>query len=157
MPIGYQRYRKRSFVNFKDEAEKARYEQSFTKIIETLKLLNREGIRLWPGTDDITGFTVHRELELYVQAGMSGAQSLRRATFDCDEYLNREQRYGSLERSKRADFFLIPGDPTQDISAIRQVELVMKDGVVYFPSEIYSELGIRPFSAPPPLSAPRPR
>jgi hypothetical protein len=146
MPIGYQRYRKRSFVNFKDEAERTRYDQAFSKILDTLKMLNNEGIRLWPGTDDTTGFTVHRELELYVQAGMSAAQSLRRGTFDCDQYLGRDQRYGSLERAKRADFFLIPGDPTRDISAIRQIELVMKDGVVYYPSEIYGELGIRPFA-----------
>lgn len=154
MPIGYQRYRKRSFINFKDEAEAIRYDRAFTRLIDILRLLNNEGIRLWPGTDDTTGFTVHRELELYVQAGLSAAQTLRRATFDCDQYLTRDQRYGSLQRAKRADLFLIPGDPTQDISAIRQIELVMKDGVVYFPSEIYAELGIRAFAEPPPLSVP---
>jgi len=155
MPIGYQRYRKRSFVSFKDDAEKARYDRAFAKIIDTLTLLNREGIRLWPGTDDATGFTVHRELELYTQAALSAADTLRRATFDCDQYLNRDQQYGSLERGKRADFFLIPGDPLQDISAVRQIELVMKDGVIYYPQEIYRELGITPFASAPPISIPK--
>jgi imidazolonepropionase-like amidohydrolase len=155
MPIGYQRYRKRSYVSFKDDGERARYDKAFAKVVETLALLHKEGIRLWPGTDDTTGFTVHRELELYVTAGMTPAEALRVATFDCDQYLTRDQQYGSLQRGKRADFILVPGDPTQDISAVRQIELVMKDGVIYYPREIYEELGIKPFAPRPPLSPPR--
>ena len=151
-PIGYQRYRKRSFVNFKDEAEKARYDKAFTRVMDTLALLHREGIRLWPGTDDATGFTVHRELELYGKIGMTPGEVLRVATFDCDQYLSRDQQYGSLQRGKRADFFLVPGDPSKDISAVRQIELVMKDGVIYYPKEIYEALGIKPFGLPPALS-----
>ena len=151
-PIGYQRYRKRSFVNFKDDAEKARYDKAFAKVIETLALLHREGIRLWPGTDDATGFTVHRELELYAKLGMTPGEVLRIATHDCDQYLSRDQLYGSLQRGKRADFFLVPGDPLKDISAVRQIELVMKDGVIYYPKEIYESLGIKPFALPPPLT-----
>jgi hypothetical protein len=156
MPIGYQRFRMRSFVNFKDEAEKATYDKAFGKVMDTLALLHREGIRMWPGTDDATGFTVHRELELYNRIGMTPGEVLRVATFDCDQYLTRDQQYGSLERGKRADFFLVPGDPTKDISAVRQIRMVMKDGVIYYPSEIYAALGIRPFAPPPPLTLARP-
>jgi Amidohydrolase family len=155
MPIGYQRYRRRSFVNFVDEAEKARYEAAFAKVLDVMALLHREGIPLWPGTDDTTGFTVHRELELYAKIGMTPAEVLRVATFDCDRYLVRDQHYGSLERGKRADFFLIPGDPSQSISAIRLIELVMKNGVIYYPQELYQAIGIKPFAPPPPLSSPR--
>jgi hypothetical protein len=154
MPIGYQRYRRRSFVNFKDEAEKARYDKAFAKVLEVMALLHHEGIPLWPGTDDTTGFTVHRELELYAKIGMTPAEVLRAATFDCDRYLSRDQQYGSLERGKRADFFLVPGDPSKDISAIREIRLVMKDGVIYYPQEIYQAIGIRPFAAPPPITMP---
>jgi Amidohydrolase family len=152
VPIGYQRYRKRSFVNFKDDAEKVRYDKAFAKVLDTLALLHREGIRLWPGTDDATGFTVHRELELYAKLGMTPGEVLRVATFDCDQYLSRDQLYGSLQRGKRADFFLVPGDPSKDISAVRQIELVMKDGLIYYPKEIYAAFGIKPFGLPPPLT-----
>jgi hypothetical protein len=155
MPIGYQRYRRRSFVNFKDDAEKATYDKSFAKVLDVMALLHREGIPLWPGTDDTTGFTVHRELELYAKIGMTPAEVLRAATFDCDRYLSRDQNYGSLERGKRADFFLVPGDPTKNISAIREIRLVMKDGVIYYPQEIYQAIGIKPFASPPPLTVPR--
>jgi imidazolonepropionase-like amidohydrolase len=36
-----------------------------------------------------------------------------RTAFDGDQYLSRDQQYGTLERGKRADFFLVPGDPSR--------------------------------------------
>jgi hypothetical protein len=151
VPVGYQRYRKRTFVPFNSEEDKLRYTQAFAKLMQTLTLLHHEGIRLWPGTDDATGFTVHRELELYSKLGMSPSEVLRIATLDCDAYLSRDQKYGSLERGKRADLFLVSGDPTKDISAVRNIRLVMKDGVIYYPKELYESLAIKPFALPPPV------
>jgi hypothetical protein len=43
---------------------------------------------------------------------------------------------------------LIEGNHTKDVSDIRNVNLVMKDGVVFFPSEIYEAMGIKPFVKP---------
>ena len=154
VPIGYQRYRKRSFIPFKDAADEARYTRAFDKLMETLAMLHRELIPLWPGTDDTTGFTVHRELELYVRLGMTPAEVLRIATYGCDHYLGRDQRYGSLERGKRADFFLVADDPTRNVSAVRRIRMVLEDGVVYYPQELYQALGIRPFASPPRVVAP---
>ncbi len=73
MPIGYQRYRKRSFVEFKNKAEDEAYLRSVDKLIDLMKVLHSEGIQMLPGTDDTTGFTVHRELELYEKAGIPAA------------------------------------------------------------------------------------
>jgi imidazolonepropionase-like amidohydrolase len=156
MPVGYQRYRKRSFVDFGSPAEDQRYRRAFDRLIETLRLLHARGIRLLPGTDDGTGFTVHRELELYVKAGMSPAQVLRNATYEMEEYLGRTHELGSIERGKLADFFLVAGDPTRDISAIRAARLVMRGGVAYYPSEIYDAIGIKPFATPPTVRAASP-
>jgi imidazolonepropionase-like amidohydrolase len=153
MPVGVQRYKRRSYVTFKDEAEKERYALAFDKAMQAIALFHREGIRLWPGTDAANGFTLHRELELYVKAGLSPAEVLRIATYDCDAYLKRDQDYGSIERGKRADFFLVNGDPTKDIGTVRKVRLVVKDGVFYAPQEIYQAYGITPFAAPLPLPA----
>jgi imidazolonepropionase-like amidohydrolase len=152
MPIGIQRYRKRSFVSFKDDAESVRYQQAFAKVMDTLRLLHKEGIPLWPGTDDSTGFAVHRELELYGQLGMTPAEVLRIATLDCDRYMRRDQEYGSIERGKRADFFLVPTDPTKSLDALHTIRMVLKDGAVYYPSEIYTALGIKPFADAPPVT-----
>jgi imidazolonepropionase-like amidohydrolase len=120
-------------------------------------MLHREQIPLWPGTDDTIGFSLHRELELYVKAGMTPAEALRVASYDCDEYLGRDQLYGSIRRGKSADFILTPGDPSKDIKALHAIRMVVKDGVVYFPSELHAALGIAPFAEPPkvtPASAP---
>lgn len=157
MPIGYQRYRRRSYVNIRDAAEDARYRAAFDKVVETIGLLHREGIALWPGTDDTIGFSLHRELELYVKAGLTPAEALRIATLDCDRHLGRDQLHGSIARGKAADFFLVPGDPSRDITALQRIRMVVKDGVVYFPAELHAALGIRPFATPPSVRLPSAR
>lgn len=154
MPIGYQRYRRRSFVDIDTPEKDAGYRAGFRKLLDTVKRLHDEGIVLLPGTDADEGFTLHRELELYVEAGLTPAQALTLGTLTPERYLGRDQSLGTIERGKLADFFLIPGDPTADISAIRQIRLVMKDGVAYLPSEIHEALGVRPFVAPAVIQPP---
>jgi hypothetical protein len=50
-----------------------------------------------------------------------------------------------VSAGKRADLLLVDGDPTQNISDIRHIALVLKDGVAYYPAEIYQAIGIEPF------------
>ncbi|MFD0478295.1 amidohydrolase family protein [Nonomuraea thailandensis] len=145
LPIGYQRYRRRTFV----PGDLADHEAAFPKLLETMALLHAEGVPLWPGTDDGSGFTLHRELELYAAAGIPPAEVLRIATLDCARHLGREHLSGSVTRGKRADLVLVDGDPTRDITAIRRVRMTVKSGDVYFPAELYRELSITPFSTPP--------
>lgn len=156
MPIGYQRYRKRSFVNLDKPRSDAAYRAGFQKVLQVMKLLDDNGIEMLPGTDDGTGFTLLRELELYVKAGIPAAKTLRLATLDDEKYFKHDQELGSIERGKLADFILVDGDPTQDISKIRNIRMTMKGGVAYYPAEIYQYLDIQPFSAPPPVTAPQP-
>ena len=54
---------------------------------------------------------------------------------------------------KLADLILVEDDPTKDISAIRRINLVMKDGIIFFPSEIHAATGIKPFVTPISLQA----
>jgi len=152
VPIAYQRYRKRSFVTVNSPQEDADYQAGFKKVLEVLKLLDDNNIQLLPGTDDGTGFSVHRELEVYVAAGITPAKTLRLATLDPEVYFGRDHQLGSIERGKLADFILVAGDPTKDISKIREVRMTMKGGVAYYPAEIYQHLNIKPFAAPPPVT-----
>jgi imidazolonepropionase-like amidohydrolase len=101
------------------------------------------------GTDTGDSFSYHRELELYERAGMTAAEILKRASYDCARYVGQDQRMGSIEKGKLADFFLIPGDPTKDLKAIKSIRMVVKDGAFYFPSEVYPNFGIRPFVTAP--------
>ncbi|GGZ43466.1 amidohydrolase family protein [Asticcacaulis endophyticus] len=154
MPIGYQRYRKRTYVPLKDAAEDASYFTAFDKLVDIMKMLHDNGIQLLPGTDDTLGFSVKRELELYVKAGMTPAEALKVGTYDMEVYLGRDQQLGTIERGKLADFFLVKGDPTQDLSALRETRMVLKGGFVYFPNEIYDALGITPFTTAPTVTKP---
>jgi imidazolonepropionase-like amidohydrolase len=58
--------------------------------------------------------------------------------------MHHDDDRGSVAVGKLADLVLVDGDPTQHIADIRRTALVVKDGIVYRPSEIYAALGIRP-------------
>jgi imidazolonepropionase-like amidohydrolase len=123
-------------------------------MLAVIKLLHDSEVGLLVGTDDTTGFTVHRELELYVKAGIPAPAVLAIATLGSARYLGEEDQLGSIEAGKLADFLLVDGDPATDISAIRQVRAVSRGGVVYFPDQIYPALGIQPFAARPEVLLP---
>lgn len=149
MPPAEQRSLKQALFGADTPQQRAEYVAAYAKVIETLTEMNRRGILLIPGTDTGGAFTLHRELELFGKLGMTPAQVLARDTIEMARYLGQDQLLGSIERGKYADFFLIPGDPTKDLKAIKAIAMVVKGGTAYFPSEIYPKLGIKPFAEAP--------
>ena len=129
-----------------DDATAARYEKSYAKMIEFTGRMYKAGIPLVAGTDALAGFTLQRELELYVQAGLTPAQALQVATYNGAKYSRVLDDRGVVMQGKRADLILIDGDPTTNIADIRNVALVVKGDKVYIPAEIYEALGIKPFA-----------
>ncbi|WP_144122950.1 amidohydrolase family protein [Catellatospora sichuanensis] len=104
---------------------------------ESLQLAIRNGVPIAMGSDmpphagyDETTATV-RELEFMVEAGMSVADALKSATVRPAQWLGADDRLGTVEAGKHADLLVLRDDPTRDISALRTLRLVMKDGVVY--------------------------
>jgi imidazolonepropionase-like amidohydrolase len=71
------------------------------------------------------------EFELMVQAGMPPMFTLQAATINAAQLLKHDKDLGSVSPGKIADVVAVPGDPVADISRMRQVSFVMKDGVVY--------------------------
>jgi imidazolonepropionase-like amidohydrolase len=57
--------------------------------------------------------------------------------------MHRDQDFGSISPGKYADMILINGDPTKRISDIRHIDLVIKNGEIYTPAEMYPAFGIR--------------
>lgn len=149
MPIGYQRYRKRSFVSLPNEQVDQEYQEGFQRVLDTIAMLHDAGIRILPGTDDGTGFTVHRELELYEKAGIPRSEVLKIASWGPVDYLGYGDELGSIEVGKLADFIIMPGNPLEDLRALKSLSMVVRDGEVFFPSEIYTALNIEPFAEPP--------
>ena len=135
-------------------AKVARYYAGYEKLLALAGKAYEAGIPILAGTDDIGGFTLHRELELEVKAGIPPAQALQIATRNGARVLGVWAGSGSLERGKRADLILVDGDPTRNISDIRKVSLVMKAGVAYFPAQIHEALGVRRFADPPAVTVP---
>jgi hypothetical protein len=145
LPIAMQRTLRTNSMNVTAENVEG-YRASYAKMVEMVGRMYRAGIPLVAGTDAVAGFTLHRELELYVQAGIPAAEVLRIATWNGAKYTRMLDRLGSITPGKVADLIVLDGDPTEDISAIRRVALVMKEGVVYYPEEIHIATGIKPFA-----------
>lgn len=121
-----------------------RYADSFRKMLAFLRTLHEAGVTIVPGTDALAGFSLHRELELYVEAGIPAADVLRMATLGSARVMRRDVELGSIEAGKVADMILIDGDPLARISDIRRVALTVKDGLVFDPAAVYAAIGVKP-------------
>ena len=110
-----------------------------------LKKLYENGVQLVPGSDNIAAFTIHRELEVYVESGIPAAAVLRMATLDSARVVGVDDRTGSIAVGKDADLILLEGNPLEDISAVRRATLVMKGANAYRPDELYRVVGVKPF------------
>ena len=93
----------------------------------------KAGVKIVFGTD--TGVSAHgdnaREFVLMVEAGMLPLEAIKSATSVAAKFLEIDDRLGSLQVGKIADLVAVPGDPLADISAMRRVNFVMKDGIVH--------------------------
>ena len=129
------------------EGSDQRYRDSFRAILGMVRRLESEGIPIVAGTDSLAGFTLDRELELYVEAGIPAPRVLQIATLGAARVMKRDAELGSIVPGKKADLVLVDGDPSARISDVRRVVTVVKDGVVYDPEAIFRALGIRPAAA----------
>lgn len=75
----------------------------------------------------------YRELEWMIRSGMSPLQALQAATIVNARILRQENQLGVIRKGALADLIAVPGNPLQNIAALRQVAFVMKGGVVYTP------------------------
>lgn len=154
MPIAVQREAKAAWSAIGSPEEDAAYKGAFDQITGTIKRMKDRGIFIVMGTDLGGALTLHRELELYQKAGFTPGEILARTTFEAADYMGLGAELGSIEPGKKADFFLVPGNPVEDLKAIKTIRLVSKGDTVYFPSEIYPYFGIRPFTDIPEVTAP---
>ena len=124
--------------------KEAAYHEAFPAMLRLLKALHDAGITIIPGTDNLAGYMLHHELELYVQAGIPAAEVLRMATLTPALVMGVDKDRGVIAAGKLADMVLIDGDPTQNIRDINKITTVIKGGKVYDPAAIEKALGISP-------------
>ncbi len=122
----------------------AAYHEAFPSMLRLLKAIHDAGVTIIPGTDALAGYTLHHELELYVQAGIAPAEVLQMATWTPALVMGVNKDRGVIAPGKLADMILVDGDPTKNIRDINNITTVIKDGKVYDPADIEKALGIAP-------------
>ncbi|MEQ2352612.1 amidohydrolase family protein [Pseudoalteromonas piscicida] len=150
MPIAFARGLKGAEMHV-DEQFKLSYQESGEAMQKMLKKLYDAGVPMVPGTDNIAGFTLIRELALYVDAGIPAADVLNMATLESAKLMGVAHQTGSIAKGKVADLVLIDGDPLKDITALQKATLVIKGEQAFKPAEIYQAIGVKPFTTSPSL------
>ena len=109
-----------------------------------VKILHDAGVPIVVGTDAgnypiilnfFHGPSTIRELELLAAAGLSNLEVLLAATVTPSKMLSLDEKIGTIEAGKTADLIIVKGDPLEDISVLRQVSWVIRNGEMKTPKE----------------------
>lgn len=119
----------------RDDAQKSVHHMG-----EYVAKLRRAGVPIVAGTDGY-GMELVRELELYVDGGLSPAEALATATIAPARNVKADKRTGSIKPGKEADLLLVDGDPEKSIGDLRHVDQVMSDGVLMDGDALRTEAG----------------
>ena len=110
-----------------------------------LRALYEAGIPIVAGTDKaIPGHSVHRELEIYAQAGLTPMQVIQLATSGAAKVMGMDGDVGTVAAGKRADLILVRGNPLEHFSDLRNVTRVVTKGLMYDPARLWQSVGFRP-------------
>jgi imidazolonepropionase-like amidohydrolase len=120
-------------------------EKVFEKQIEIVGALHRAGIPIVAGTDQtVPGHSLHREIELYVQAGFTPMEAIQAATIIPARVMGIDKETGTIETGKRADVIILTANPIEAIRNIRSVEFVITNGTMYNCAELWRSVGFKP-------------
>ncbi len=124
------------------EAEAKTYKPVYDGMKSLVKAIYDKGVTIVAGTDmGFPGYSVARELELYVEAGLTPFQAIQTATITPARVMNMDKQTGSIKEGKQADLIIIDGDPLQQIRNIRNVWMVIKEGQAYDPGVLHRMVG----------------
>jgi imidazolonepropionase-like amidohydrolase len=120
-------------------------ERRFRRALEVVRALHAAGVPIVAGTDQgVPGFSLLRELELYVLAGLSPLDAIRAATIVPARVMRRDGEVGRIAVGMRADLVVVDGDPLADISAIRRTRLVVRRGDAFNPTDLRRAIDFAP-------------
>jgi imidazolonepropionase-like amidohydrolase len=126
-------------------AREAASEERLRDLERIVGALHRAGIPIVAGTDQtVPGYSLHRELELYVAAGFTPMQAIQAATIVPARVMHLDREVGTVAAGKRADLIVVDGDPLARITDLRRVRLVVADGRRYDPAPLWQSVGFTP-------------
>ena len=79
----------------------------------------------------VPGFSLHDELNLFVQAGMTPLKALRTATINSAQYLNTQDELGTIEKGKLADMVVLAANPLENIGNAQKISAVVVNAVMH--------------------------
>jgi imidazolonepropionase-like amidohydrolase len=113
--------------------------------LRIVKALHDAGVPVVVGTDEgIPGHSVHREIELYVEAGFTPLEALQAATIVSARAMKLDGEEGTIARGKRADLAILDANPLDQIRNIRTVRWTVKDGKMYESSALWKSVRFQP-------------
>jgi imidazolonepropionase-like amidohydrolase len=115
------------------QVDYAMQRKMFKRNLELVGAMHRAGVDILAGTDVLNpycfpGFSLHDELELFVEAGLSPMAALQTATRNPARYLDQQKDFGTVEQGKIADLVLLDADPLKDIKNTRKIAAVIVGG-----------------------------
>ena len=128
-----------------EPAEAAKAQAQFRTLLEIIGALHRAGVPIVAGTDlTVPGYSLHREMELYVQAGFTPMEAIQAATVVPARAMGLEKESGALQPGMRADVLVVNGRPLERISDTRNVRFVIADGRYFEPAPLWRSVGFTP-------------
>ena len=141
---------RQQFLQFRANLERATTPSPFGALLKKDMAMElafaRAGGLLIAGTDPtgaggvVPGYSNQRQLELLVEAGFTPLEAIRIGTLNGATYLRRDSLVGSIAVGKQADLVVINGEPSRQISDVRNVELVFKQGIAYDPAKLIASV-----------------
>jgi imidazolonepropionase-like amidohydrolase len=114
--------------------ELRQYKDGYRKVQQFLARFVRAGGKIYAGTDSSAattpGLSMHHEMQLLVDAGLTPMQALMAATSWGAEIAGQARSLGTIERGKLGDLVLLDANPLQDIANTKKIATVIKDGRV---------------------------
>ena len=114
----------------------ARARMIFQKELDLILAMHRAGVKMLAATDAVVwyvvpGFSLHDELELFVQAGLSPMDALQTATRNPAIYFGLSDTLGTVEEGKKADLVLLEANPLENISNTKRINAVIVGGRLF--------------------------
>ncbi len=131
------RYKKLRMGSLTDAEEKNLYNQEYKlrrKQQNLMKMINY-GVKIIAGSDGIglgNSTRLIKTLELMVEAGMTPMQAIVSSTGNASKAIKMENIFGKLKEGLRADIIAVDGNPSKDISCLRNLEMIMQNGKILY-------------------------
>ena len=126
-------------------SDSARAQAQLREYLAITGALHRAGITVVAGTDQaVPGHSLHRELELYVQAGFTPMEAIQAATVVPARVMHLDAEVGTIAAGKRADLLVVEGNPLDHFSDLRRVWMTVAGGRRYEPAPLWQSVGFQP-------------